>query len=191
MGEFGKILAVILLSSVKFIAGPPFAYYDQKYGFTFFETILYSVTGGMLGVVVFTYFSPHIIHFFQWIKHFFTTTKKKSGIFAEPTVDFEQQVTVSYSYIEKANDKKRIFTRRNRKIVSVWQNFGLFGLAFLTPIILSIPIGTVVANNYVKSRKKIFFFMFCSLLFWSVLMTSIFELYHVVSIKALQHEIIE
>lgn len=191
MGEFGKILAVILLSSVKFIAGPPFAYYDQKYGFSVFETILYSVIGGMLGVIVFTYFSPYIFNFWHWLRHFFTSKQKIAEIFGEPTVDVDQPVSITYSYLDLASRRKKVFTKRNRKIVSIWQQFGLIGLAFITPVILSIPIGTVIANSYVSNRKKIFLFMFVSILFWSVLMTSMFELYHVISVKGLQKVIIK
>jgi hypothetical protein len=191
LGEIGKILAVILISSVKFIAGPAFAYYDQKYGFSVFETVIYSVIGGMLGVVVFTYFSPVIFRFWHWLVHLFTPRKKIDAIFGNPTVDVDQPVSIKYSYMDLAARKKKVFTRRNRKIVAVWKKYGLVGLAFITPVILSIPIGTVIANSYVRNRKKIFLFMFVSLVFWSVLMTSLFELYHVVSLKALQQQIIE
>ena len=51
MQEIIKIIQVILLSSVKFLTGPTFAYYNKSYEFSFFEVILYSVLGGMLGVV--------------------------------------------------------------------------------------------------------------------------------------------
>jgi len=191
LGELGKILAVILISSVKFIAGPAFAYYDQKYGFSVFETVIYSVIGGMLGVVVFTYFSPPIFRFWHWLVHLFTPRKKIDAIFGNPTVDVDQPVKIRYSYMDLAARKKKIFTSRNRKIVAIWKKYGLFGLALITPVVLSIPIGTVIANSYVRNRKKIFLFMFVSLVFWSVLMTSLFELYHVVSLKALQQQIIE
>ena len=182
---------VILLSSVKFIAGPPFAYYSQKYDFSVFETIAYSVAGGMLGVFVFTYFSPPIITFLRWIKHLVIHQKKKIGIFSEPAADIDEPVSIRYSYMDYAARKQKVFSKRNRKIVAIWKKFGLIGLAFITPVILSIPLGTVIANIYVTNRKKIFLYMFCSLLFWSVLMTSMFELYHVVSIKALEQQIIE
>ena len=68
MSEFVKIILIILLSSVKFAAGPPFAYYDQRYDFTFFETVIYSLLGGMLGVWVFTFFSLEIQFGIDWVK---------------------------------------------------------------------------------------------------------------------------
>ena len=46
MIEFWKIVQVILLSSVKFVAGPAFAYYNKQHEFTLPETVIYCVIGG-------------------------------------------------------------------------------------------------------------------------------------------------
>ena len=71
MEELLRIVLIILVSSVKFVAGPTFAYLDRDYGFTFFETVSYCVAGGMLGVWFFT-FTNHINTFnnsaqFFWV----------------------------------------------------------------------------------------------------------------------------
>jgi len=177
IGEYIKILLVILLSSVKFIAGPPFAYgYNQKYDFTLVESMIYSVIGGMLGVVVFTYFSDQVFKFWHWMMEKFRKVIKKRNIFSEPTVDIEQPVHVHYTYVEKTA-RKKVFTRRNRRFVKIWNRYGLMGVAFLTPVIFSIPIGTIIANSLVHNKKKIFLFMFVSILFWSVLINLGFEFY--------------
>jgi hypothetical protein len=188
MGEFWKIIQVILLSSVKFVAGPPFAYYDNRYDFSFFETVLYCVIGGMLGVVVFTFFSQALFAAGRYIKHQIRIMFRKKEVFSEPMADIPGVVEVKYDYLA-SNKPKKIFTRRNRKIVSVWKRYGLFGIALITPVILSIPIGTLVANSLVSDRKKIMIYMFFSILFWSVLMTSLFELYHAVNIEDLRHHL--
>ena len=187
MNEIWKIILVILLSSVKFVAGPPFAYFDQRYNFSFLETVLYCVTGGMLGVLVFTFFSLQIFRAWNWLVHKFKSLFNKKEIFSEPVVDVEVDIQVKYEYID---NKKKLFTKRNRRIVKVWKKYGLVGIAFLTPVILSIPIGTVVANSLVSDRKKIFLYMFVSVLFWSVLMTTLFEIYHARTVKDLQEQII-
>ena len=49
MSEPLKILMVILISSVKFVVGPAFAYYDDNFDFTFFEAVIYPVIGGKIG----------------------------------------------------------------------------------------------------------------------------------------------
>ncbi len=193
MAEFWKIIMVILLSSVKFVAGPAFAYYDQKFDFTFFEAVLYPVIGGMLGVFVFSYFTDQIILTWHWIKSkLHVAVKGKKEVFSEPTVDVEGNMKVNYSYVEKKTvPKPKVFTKRNRKLVTIWRRYGLMGIAFITPVVISIPIGTIVACRLVHDKKKIFLYMFVSIMFWSVFMVSAFELYHAYSIKALQYKVLE
>ena len=188
MGEFIKILLVILLSSVKFVAGPPFAYADQHYNFSFLETVTYSVIGGMLGVIIFTFFSEQVILFWHWLKNKFKKAFRKKEIFSEPVADIDTPVEIHYEYVTSI-PKKKIFTARNRKVVKIWVKYGLVGIAFLTPVFLSIPIGTVLANSLVSNRKKIILYMFVSILFWSLTITGMFELYHASTVKDLEEQL--
>jgi len=191
LNELVKILLVILLSSVKFVAGPAFAYYDSRYDFGFFETILYCVSGGMLGVFVFTFFSPYILMAWKKIFSFIRFgLRKKKDTFSKPITDANSDIEVTYTYITKAEEKK-VFTKRNRRLVKIWQKYGLAGIAIITPVILSIPIGTVVANSLVEKRRKIFLYMLISITFWSVLMVTLFELYDVFTLKSLQENLFE
>jgi predicted neutral ceramidase superfamily lipid hydrolase len=82
-----------------------------------------------------------------------------------------------------------VFTKRNRRLVSIFRKYGLLGIAFLTPVILSIPIGTIVANSFEPNKRKIFLFMFISILFWSTLMVSLFEIFHAKNVIDLQEQI--
>ena len=75
---------------------------------------------------------------------------------------------------------KKIFSRRNRLVIKVWRKYGLFGIAFLTPILLSIPIGTFIAVRYKESMKKIYLFMGCSVVFWSILLTGLMKFFGIV-----------
>lgn len=179
MGHYVKILLVILLSSVKFIAGPPFAYaFNQKYDLGIFETMVYSIIGGMLGVVVFSYFSDQLFRFWHWVKFRVKKMVRKANVFSEPTVDYDEPFEVHYTYVERTRSKK-LFNRRNRRMVKVWRRYGLIGVAFLTPVVFSIPIGTIVANSLVPDKKKIFLYMFASVIFWSVVINLGFEVYQI------------
>lgn len=189
MGEFWKIIQVILLSSVKFVAGPPFAYYNTRYEFGFAETVIYSVIGGMLGVVIFSYLSKPIFRIEHWIVMKFRQLFHKPEAFSTPKVDIEGEFEVHYEYVDKYSRKRKIFTKRNRRIVKIWKKYGLTGIAIVTPVIISIPIGTVIANSLENNKKKILFYMFLSILFWSLTMTTIFEILHVNSIKDLQEQV--
>jgi uncharacterized membrane protein len=64
---------------------------------------------------------------------------------------------------------KKIFNRRNRLIVRVKKNFGLAGIAFLTPWFLSVPLGTFISFGIYKSRRKVFLYQSIAILFWSFL----------------------
>lgn len=64
---------------------------------------------------------------------------------------------------------RKIFSRRNRFIVKVKKNFGLTGIAFLTPGFLSIPFGTILAFGIYKDRNKVFLYQSCAIIFWSFL----------------------
>ncbi len=65
--------------------------------------------------------------------------------------------------------KAKKFTKMNRRIIKVRQRFGLWGIAFITPPIFSIPVGAIVASSMYSNKKQIFATMFVSVLFWSVL----------------------
>ena len=174
MNEIIKILLVVLVSSVKFIAGPPFAYYDNQYEFTFLETNIYCIIGGMLGVWLFSFFGSQIEKFWHWIKPKIIHPLHKLELLQK-----------------NESTKRKVFTKRNRLIVRIWKKYGPIGIAFLTPVILSIPIGTIIANYLIRDKQKMYWLLFASIAFWSVVMTSMFELYNVVTVEDLQKEILE
>lgn len=75
-------------------------------------------------------------------------------------------------YIEQRRLKQKpVFSKKSRRIVRIWQRFGMRGIAFLTPIILSPIIGTVVATALGASPRKIILHMLWSALFWGVILT--------------------
>ena len=53
------------------------------------------------------------------------------------------------------------------------RKYGLFGIAFLTPVFLSIPIGTFIALHFFPNKKKTLPILFASVLGWSFLLTLI------------------
>jgi hypothetical protein len=47
--------------------------------------------------------------------------------------------------------------------------FGLIGIAILSPIILTIPVGVVLALQLTNNRKKIFFYIYAGCIVWSAI----------------------
>jgi hypothetical protein len=175
------VVVLILLSSVKFAAGPAVVYFNEKYDFSFLKTNLYTIIGGMLGVAVMVYASPYIMRFWYWLKLLYHKSRiKRDGYFSDPTVDVSQPVEVHYRYI--SGKKKKIFSPRSRRIVRLWKRYGFAGVAAITPIILSIPLGTFILTRFETKKKRILLYMFVSIVFWSFALTSVFELLRVRSI---------
>ena len=62
------------------------------------------------------------------------------------------------------------FTRTTRFLVRIKQKFGLGGIAALTPIILSIPVGVLFALALTHDKKKILVSMLMSMFFWATVL---------------------
>ncbi len=145
MNDWWEILSVFLLSTVKFVFGAvPMA---LALGFSFFEAVTITSLGGFTGVIFFVLMSDKIVD---------NIKKRKS------------KKLLDHPHLHS----KPIFTHRNKMIVSVKRRFGLAGIAFLTPLLLSIPIGCFLAVRYFKNKHRILVYMFCAILFWSISVSS-------------------
>ncbi|MFK7903908.1 MAG: hypothetical protein AB8B69_02225 [Chitinophagales bacterium] len=108
------------------------------YDFSFLLSILITVSGGMLGVWMFSVLHKY---FSEWKAKHFPSKKKKA-------------FTIN---------------RRKRIIVRIKNSYGLAGIAFLTPVFLTVPVGTIVANAFYKNKAKVYSYMFIAFSFWSLL----------------------
>lgn len=67
----------------------------------------------------------------------------------------------------------RRFTRRNRLVVRLWQRFGIWGIALLTPVLFSPILGSILAVSLGVPMRRIFFSMFVSACLWAVVMSAL------------------
>ena len=67
--------------------------------------------------------------------------------------------------------KRAKFTPKNRRMVAMWGRFGLTGVAFLTPILLSPIVGTILAVSFGERPQRIMSAMLVSAVFWGVALT--------------------
>jgi membrane protein DedA with SNARE-associated domain len=65
------------------------------------------------------------------------------------------------------NRKK--FTPRNRKITTLYRKYGLGGIAFFTPILLTPIGGTLIAVSFGSPKEKIILYMFISGVAWAII----------------------
>ncbi len=142
-----EIASVFLLSTVKFVfGGLPLA---LALGFPFFKAVVVTSVGGFTGSAFFVSISDKLVDYLKKRKH-------------QKLIENHTPNPVP----------KKIFTRRNKIIVRVKHRFGLAGIALLTPLLFSIPIGCFIAVRYFKNKQQILIYMFVAVLFWSVVGSS-------------------
>ncbi|MEQ8711678.1 MAG: hypothetical protein RIC80_01605 [Cyclobacteriaceae bacterium] len=69
--------------------------------------------------------------------------------------------------------KRKVFTKRNRQFVKIWNAYGVAGVAFFTPLLLTPIGGAILANAFGGRQLTIFKYMMISALFWSFVITYI------------------
>ncbi len=67
--------------------------------------------------------------------------------------------------------KKRTFSPRSRRFVRIWNNYGVQGVAFLTPLILTPLGGALITAAYAANRSKVMLYMLISSLTWATILT--------------------
>lgn len=112
--------------------------------YSYWESIIILVIGGAAGVLVFYYAGDIAI---GYATKLFTRDKKEHA---------------------------RIFTRKNKLIIKAKSRFGLLGLSLLTPVLLSIPVGSIIAAKYFGSDRKTIVYLLMSVVFWAFTLTTFY-----------------
>jgi multidrug efflux pump subunit AcrB len=136
--DIWQITVIWLMSTVKFVFGAvPLA---LAFGFSFWKTIAVTCSGGFVGVTLFVNLGEYLVR-----KARERRERKRAEGKLKP---------------------KRAFTRTNKIIVRVKRNFGLPGIALLTPLLLSIPLGSIIAMRYFRHKDKYILFWSFSIASW-------------------------
>lgn len=65
----------------------------------------------------------------------------------------------------------KIDLKKAEKFEKIWKRFGLFGVALLTPVVLTPIGGTLLAVSSGSPKEKILIYMLISASFWSVVIS--------------------
>jgi hypothetical protein len=85
--------------------------------------------------------------------------------------------TIREKVIDFFKADRKLFTPRNRKLVRVWNKYGIVGVAFLTPLLLSPIGGALIANSFGGSKRRILGYMAISACFWGTAYTVVIQLF--------------
>jgi hypothetical protein len=137
-----KGLTIIFFCTWKFAATFPVAIYIMNMSFT--ETLIYTNIGGILGTIVFVYFSGFLLK--TWNDYW----------------------PAKFKFHRKT---RKIFTKRNRRFVKLKLKYGLFGIVLLSPVLLSIPLGSLLIAKYYGIKKTNIIWLIAGQIFWSFVYT--------------------
>ena len=101
-----------------------------------------------------------------WLETFIFTV---AGMMTSVLIFSLLGTTAKQKLFKRWQQKKKLFTPRNRRMVRTWRKYGLKGVAFLTPVFFSPIIGTVMAAAFGESKRRIFLYMLGSALFWGII----------------------
>ncbi len=73
--------------------------------------------------------------------------------------------------INRLYNNHRRFTPNNRRFVQIWKKYGLAGVAFLTPLLLTPIGGTILAVAFGSPKERILLYMFISGVVWGTVFT--------------------
>ncbi|GAB4146089.1 MAG: hypothetical protein Fur0041_20560 [Bacteroidia bacterium] len=144
-----KFVEVGLIASVKFLLAP---FEAERLGLSFYDSLVITTVGGFTGILVFA-FAGTVIS--KWWRHVWATIRSC----------FSRK-----SATEIENKPRKKITATKKMIVRIKMRFGLAGIAFITPSVISVPLGVIAAFHLFRNKKKILIYMFISLLFWSVVL---------------------
>lgn len=120
------------------------------YKSNYFMALLSSCTGAVFGSIIFTYLFAGILKWWDNLKE---------GMFS-------------------SKHPKKVFTKFNRRVIRIKHRFGLTGIAILTPIFLSIPIGAFLAERFYKDKKKVILYLSISAIGWCIILYFLFLFFY-------------
>ena len=126
---FTEILTVVAAGSLKMLVAAGFG---AGFGFTLLQNFLFTSLGGCIGVLVFYRLSA-------WLSErarLKALRKRTEALAINPAA------------------VSRIFTRHNRWLIRLKHNSGLRGVAALTPLVLTIPLGSILAARYFRHDRR-------------------------------------
>ena len=72
--------------------------------------------------------------------------------------------------IKKFPGKFKRFSRKNRLLAKFRRRWGIFGISFITPMILGVPLGVIICLGITTNKWLIIRYMTLSILFWMTIL---------------------
>lgn len=159
-----KFVHVILLAAVKFILTLPYA---MVIGLKYEQALAAVLIGGIGGFLFFYYLSKPVARGFN----------NMIPLFFRYVPLFMKMRYEAFCERRRKKSKPRIFSRRSRMIARIKNSYGLPGIILTTPLLLTIPVGAILANKYYSKRKYVVLYMILSIVGWTAVLSGVIFLF--------------
>jgi uncharacterized membrane protein len=141
-------IGLFIAAALKFAVAVPAA---VAMGFNYWQSVGITISGGIVGLLVFYFSSAGLMEIARKRR-----IKKES-------LKLAAGKEVNHQY----------FNRFNKFIIKVKHKVGIFGIAFITPTILGIPLGAIIAAKFFKHKRYTLPVLILSVVLWSVAFTAL------------------
>jgi hypothetical protein len=148
MENFLEIVSIFAMSTVKFFFSPLMSH---ELGYSVWETVLITSVGGCTSVLFFYRASG-------WLMRRARLRR------------LHREIAAMHG---QGRPARKVFTRTNRFIVRVKIGQGLGGLVVMTPVLISLPIGSILAAKYFHNDRRTLPMLLSSVVIWSVVLSSL------------------
>ena len=145
-------LVVFFFGITKFLLSPFIGI--NGFGLTIFETYITVSLGGLFGATIFFNLGTKLIE-----RNHKKKLKKRAKLIAE------------------RKPLPKIMTKTNKTIIKVKQTLGIWGLAILTTIFLSIPVGSIICAKFYHHKKSSIFIIYFFILLNALILSFIANLF--------------
>ncbi len=159
-----KIAHVALLASVKYIFTLPYA---MLIGLEYKQAVIAVLAGGIGGFLFFYYLSKPFLRGMDRVRPYIC--RIVPGFIK----------TRYQTFCQKRLIKKpvKIFTKKSRFIGKLRTTYGFWGIIIATPLLLTIPLGAILASKYYSKKRQTVPYMIMSIVGWAAVLSGIIHIF--------------
>lgn len=101
----------------------------------------------------------------SWITALLTAGGMMTGVIAITLAGKPMRTYLNKRFFSK----RKKFSPKNRRFVKLWGSYGVFGISFLTPLILSPIGGSLLVASMGGKTSRIILWMSVSAIFWGII----------------------
>lgn len=147
--HWGKYLGLLGIATFKFMVAP---FGGKPMKLSFIETYLACVSGAILSAAIFFFLSEFLLKLSREKRIRKRREARKSGL---------------------PLPAQKNFKLSNKIIIRIKHIFGIYGICFLAPLFLSIPLGTIIAVRFYGKDKRTFPLIVTGILISGFILTSL------------------